>query len=505
MEPIILSIITFSPLLGALLILFIPREEEWEIKLLATFSTFCSFILSLYLFVTFDRSLGSETLQFVERIPWIPKLGISYIMGVDGFNAPMVLLSGILAFACILASFRITHRTKEYFILTLVCLTGVIGVFSTQDLFFFVVFYEMASIPMYFLIGIWGSDKSGNGKTVKKEYAALKLTLYLQLGGGLVLLGILGVYFLTVLPQGMQRTFFLHDLIQYGNLAKHYQMILFPLIFLGFAIEAGFWPLHTWLPDGHSAAPTALSMILAGVLLKMGGYGMLKIAIGLAPQGALVWLDIFIAFGVINIIYGALCAMNQTDIKYMIAYSSVSHMGFVTLGIAARNTAGFNGAIFQMFSHGIITALLFAIAGLLYEKAHTRSMPKLGGLAVKMPYLATFFILGGLASLGLPGMSGFVAEFLVFIAVFKAHYIIAGALAITGIVLTAIYILRAVQRIFFGALPDGYLDIKDLTGIEGSHLVLLSLVMIVFGVYPRLLIDVMSPSTEYLRRLLMGQ
>ncbi len=500
MEPIILSIITLSPLIGAILILFLPKEDEWNIKLLATFSTFCSFLLSVYVFVAFDRNLGSGSLQFLEKIPWIPGVGISYIMGVDGINLPMILLTGIISFVCILVSFNIKNRHKEYFILTLITLSGVFGVFCTQDLFFFVIFYEVASIPMYFLISIWGSDKKEKGHTVKKEYSALKLTIYLQIGGGLVLLGILGAYFLAALPQGMARTFSLNDLIGFGNIAKGIQMLLFPIIFLGFAIEAGIVPFHTWLPDGHSAAPTALSMVLAGVLLKMGGYGVMKIALGLAPQGAHFWLPTLAVLGVISVLYGALCAINQTDIKYMIAYSSVSHMGIVMLGISSQNAVGFNGALFQMFSHGVITALLFALAGIIYEKTHTRSMDNLGGLAARMPFVASIFVLGGLATLGLPGMSGFVAELLVFMSLFIANMPVFGILAIGALVLTALYILRAVQRIFFGEPADR--PVHDGQGLELAPLILMLLVIIVLGVYPKLLIDVMSSSTTYLVGLL---
>lgn len=502
MEPIILSVITLAPLLGAFLILFLPNDDDWNIKLLSTFSTFCPFVLSIYLFITFDRSIGSDSLQFVEKTLWIKQLGISYFMGVDGINLPMILLTGIISFTSIIISFNIKKQFKEYFILTLICISGVFGVFCSHDLFFFIMFYEMASIPMYFLIGIWGSDKLENGKTVKKEHSALKLILYLQLGGGLVFLGILGAYFMTTMPQGMNRTFSFQDLMLYGNLAKNVQMIIFPVIFLGFAIEAGFWPLHTWLPDGHSAAPTALSMLLAGVLLKMGGYGMLKIAVGIAPLGAMHWLNVFMIFGAIGVIYGAFCALNQKDIKYMIAYSSISHMGLVTMGIAAKNAIGFNGAVFQMFSHGIITALLFSLAGKIYEKTHTRNMLNLGGLAEKMPFLATIFILAGLATLGLPGMSGFVAELLVFISLFSANKIFYGVIAISGMILTATYILRAFQRIFFEKIKSEYMDLKDDVGIEETPFVVLSLVMIIFGVYPKLLIDVMNKSNEFLVNLL---
>ncbi|MGV8122551.1 MAG: NuoM family protein [Candidatus Xenobiia bacterium LiM19] len=500
MEPVILSIITFSPLLGAILILFLPKDDEWNIKLLATFSTLCSLLLSVYVFVSFDRNLGSGSLQFLEKVPWIPGIGISYIMGVDGINLPMILLTGIISFVSILVSFNIRERHKEYFILTLITLSGAFGVFCTQDLFFFIIFYEAATIPMYLLISIWGSDRREKRYTVKREYSAMKLTIYLQLGGGLVLLGILGAYFLAGLPQGMSRTFSLNDMINYGNLAKGVQMFLFPLMFIGFAIEAGIVPFHTWLPDGHSAAPTALSMVLAAVLLKMGGYGIIRIAVGLTPYGAHFWLSTTAVLGVIGVLYGALCALKQTDIKYMIAYSSVSHMGFVMLGISSQNTIGYSGALFQMFSHGIIAALLFATAGIIYEKTGTRSMDDMGGLAARMPFVASIFMLGGLAALGLPGMSGFVAELLVFMSLFAANMPFFGVLAIGSLVLTALYILRAVQRIFFGEPVDR--PVHDGQGMELAPLIIMVLIIVVMGVYPKLLIDVMSSSSDYIAGLL---
>jgi len=500
MEPVILSIITFSPLLGAILILFLPKDDEWNIKLLATFSALCSLLLSVYVFVSFDRNLGSGSLQFMEKVPWIPGLGISYIMGVDGINLPMILLTGIISFVSILVSFNIQERHKEYFILTLITLTGVMGVFCTQDLFFFIIFYEAATIPMYLLISIWGSDRRDKARTVKREYSAMKLTIYLQLGGGLVLLGILGAYFLAGFPQGMARTFSLNDVINCGNLAKGVQIFLFPLLFIGFAIEAGIVPFHTWLPDGHSAAPTALSMILAGVLLKMGGYGIIKIALGLAPYGAHFWLPTMAVLGVIGVIYGALCALKQNDIKYMIAYSSVSHMGIALLGISSQNATGLCGALFQMFSHGIIAALLFAAAGIIHEKTGTRSMDDLGGLAARMPFVASIFVLAGLAALGLPATSGFVAELLVFVSLFAANMPLCGVLAIGSLVLSALYILRAIQRIFFGEPTDR--PVHDGHGIELAPQIIMALVIIVMGVYPKLLMDVMSGSSDYIAELL---
>jgi NADH-quinone oxidoreductase subunit M len=306
---------------------------------------------------------------------------------------------------------------------------------------------------MYFLIGMWGSDgqQASRKWVTKKEFSALKLILYLQLGGAFILVSFFVLYFFSVKAGLPHRTFdFVELLHAHFSRIPELPKILFPVLFIAFGIEAGLVPFHTWLPDGHSAAPTAVSMLLAGVLLKMGAYGIIRFACELLPSGAKLWLPLFAVIAVINILYGAYCALKQYDIKYIIAYSSVSHMGIVFLGLATQNIMGWTGALFQMFSHGIITALLFMIAGTIYEKTHTRNILKLGGLAAKMPFLAVTFVLGGLASLGLPGMSGFVAEFLTFMGTFGFERILM-ILGLLGLILTALYILLAVRKIFFGA------------------------------------------------------
>ncbi|MCD6309981.1 MAG: NADH-quinone oxidoreductase subunit M, partial [Candidatus Eremiobacteraeota bacterium] len=427
-----ISFIIGIPIIGILLIMLSDRHQEDRIKTIAGITSFITMLLCIALFSSYDYTRGGY--QMIEWIDWFPALGVEYYVGVDGFNAPLLLLSGILCFTCVMVSFNIKTRIREYFALTLASLVGVFGVFASLNLFFFILFFELASIPMYFLIGIWGSDKMGAGKQVKKRYSATKLILYLQLGGGLILLGALGLYFLSGV-----KTFDI-EILQKTALVAKWQMIIFPIMFIGFAIEAGMVPFHTWLPDGHSAAPTALSMILAGVLLKMGGYGMIRVCVSIMPEGAAFWLKIFAVIAIINILYGALCAMVQTDVKYIIAYSSVSHMGIVILGIAALTPMALQGASFQMFSHGVITALLFALAGYLYEKTHTRDITAHGGLGIKIPMLAALFVFAGLATLGLPGLSGFVAELMVFLGSFKIYPVLT-ILAIFGLVLTAIYIL----------------------------------------------------------------
>jgi len=484
--PHLITLVTLLPLAGVLILLLGPRNRPGFARGVATVVSALCLALSLDIYLLYTRQHIAGYLR-EQVVPWIPALGISYSVGIDGLSAVMLLLTGILGLAAVLVSYNIKHRHREYFALTLASLSGVFGIFVSLDMFFFILFYELASIPMYFLIGIWGSDKMGAGRQVSRHDAATKLILYLQLGGGLILLGVLAVYFISGL-----KTFDLVTLMG-ANLPHLAQLIIFPILFIGFGIEAGFFPFHTWLPDGHSAAPTALSMLLAGVLLKMGGYGILRIAVGLAPDGAQTWMPLFAILAVINVLYGALCALAQTDLKYIIAYSSISHMGIVILGIGAMNQLGFNGAMFQMFSHGIITALLFALAGYIYEKTHTRVMLDHGGLGIRMPYLATVFVLGGLASLGLPGMSGFVAELLVFLGAWQVWWYLA-VLAILGLVITATYILRMAQKVFFGPLNPAYEQIGDAIGVERIPLALLSGVMILFGIWPRLLIDTMAPS-----------
>jgi NADH-quinone oxidoreductase subunit M len=492
------------PMIGALMVALTPKERESTMRLIAGVTTFFAMNVSLHIYRSFLElpAASRAEFQFVERMDWIKPLGIQYLVGVDGLNAPMILLAGILGFAVSLVSCNIKTRVKEYYVLLLASITGVFGIFMSLDLFFFILFYEMASVPVYFLVGMWGSTPK-TGARMSLQTAATKLLIYLQLGGGLAFLGIIGLYF-AVQPHTFDLTKIIPTLAQ-TPLPHTVQMWLFPLIFLGFAVEAGFFPFHTWLPDGHSSAPTALSMLLAGVLLKMGSYGALRLGVALMPAGAAAWMPILLPFAVANVLYGALAALKQVDIKYFIAFSSVSHMGIVILGLGSNNAMGLQGAVYQMFSHGIVTALMFALAGYLYEKTHTRNMTEMGGLAFKMPYLAAAMVMAGMASLGLPGMSGFAAELMVFIGVYNNEPTrLLGTLSILGLVITATYILRALQKMLFGPLNKHYHAIGDLVGIEYAPVALLSATMIIFGFWPRLLIDAMSPGIDALVRTLGG-
>lgn len=482
----ILSVFVWLPLIVALVILALPAQQTRLIRALAVLTGMVQLLLSGFIAVEGANLLAvsKEAFVFVHRIAWMPQLGIHYKLGVDGLSIPMVLLSGIICFSVLMMSHRVKERQKEFYALTLVAICGTIGTFLAVDLFFFVLFYELASIPMFFLVGIWGSDKSGDGRKITRDSAATKLLIYLQLGGGMVLLGMLGLYF-----WGGVNSFDLEELRKVVFREEH-QLILFAFIFIGFGIESGLFPFHTWLPDGHSCAPTPLSMLLAGVLLKMGGYGILRFAFDLLPLGAQKLMPAFAGLGLVNLIYGGLCALRQTDIKVMIAYSSVSHMGMVFLGLACINSStregalfGLSGAVFQMFSHGVITALLFGVAGTVYEVTHARDFRKWGGLAAQTPRFAIFYVMGALASLGLPGFTGFPSELSVFLGLFQTHKAIC-IVAIFGLILTTTYLLRSVQYGFYGPLNPKLTESRDADGTETMVFSLLATTSLVFGFYP---------------------
>jgi NADH-quinone oxidoreductase subunit M len=361
----------------------------------------------------------------------------------------------------------------------MVLVTGVFGVFMSQDLFLFFLFYELAVLPMYLLIGIWG--------TGDKEYAAMKLTLYLLLGSAFILVGILALYF----GSGLSQPTFDLAALRHAVVPAGFQRFFFPFLFLGFGVLAGFWPLHTWSPDGHASAPTAVSMLHAGVLMKLGAYGIIRVGMELMPDGARFWLPVFAVFTVVNITYGAMVAMAQTDLKYVIAYSSVSHMGIVVLGLATMTDAGMNGAVLQMFSHGIMTGLFFALVGFVYGRTHTRKIAEYGGLGKSMPVLAVFFTIGGLASLGLPGLSGFVAEFMVFMGAWRAYPVLA-VVGAAGIVITAAYVLRVLQKCFWGPLNPDRSGLSDAGPVEIACLSILAFFLIAVGLIPGPLVELIN-------------
>jgi NADH-quinone oxidoreductase subunit M len=486
------------PFLTMLVILAVPARRWQLIRWIAAVG--CGSHLILTAFVTFcyciamkgdSASMQTSTLTklyLVEKVPWFESLGIQYFVGIDGISLAMVILTSIVIFAGVLASWYVETRTKEFFALLLILVTGVFGVFVSFDIFLFLMFYELAVLPMYLLIGVWG--------TGPKEYSAMKLTLMLLIGSAFVLVGFLALYHASGL-----RTFDLQQLAQ-AHFPSDFQKWVFPMIFVGFGVIGALYPLHTWSPDGHSSAPTAVSMLHAGVLMKLGGYGALRIAVYLLPQGAITWGLFFMVLATINIIYGAFVAIMQKDLKYFTAYSSVSHCGFVLFGVTTLNIIGLKGAVIQMFSHGIMTALFFALIGMVYGRTHTRMIDQMGGLAKKMPWLATMFYIAGLASLGLPGLSGFVAETHVFFGGFFGNtwtdaliMQILTLIAVMSIVVTAVYVLRGLAGVFQGPIKNHHFeDLTDATMPERISTGLLALVLFVVGLFPFLFIKLIDSS-----------
>ncbi len=464
----LLSLLYGLPLLAVLVLFCLPARFRAAIRVVALAFSAATLVIALWLFFRYDRDAAG--LQFVERVPWIPALGISYFVGVNGINVLLLLLAGVIVTAGVLASWALEYRQKEFFILLLTLATGVFGVFMSWNLFLFFLFYEMAVFPMYLLIGIWG--------TGRKEYAAMKLTLYLMAGSALILAGILGLYFAS----GARSL----DLDVLGKVTYDatFQKIFFPILFVGFGILAALWPLHTWSPDGHASAPTAVSMLHAGVLMKLGAYGCLIVPMTLLPGGGRFWLPLVAVLATVNIVYGSLGAAAQTDLKYIVAYSSVSHMGIVLLGLASANGTAVSGAVLQMFSHGIMTGLFFALVGMIYGRTHTRLVGEQAGLAARLPILAGFFILTGLTSLGLPGLSGFPAELAVFLGAFRVYPALT-ILCTSGIVVTAFYVLRLVQRVFFGVPRLAHeVAFADANRVEIAALGLLMIFIFAVGLYP---------------------
>ena len=496
----VLSVIMWAPFVGALLIMFTARHSPLRVRCIAAVSTGVSLILTLRIFWMYDREIAG--FQFYEAWPLVPPLGITYQLGIDGMSLLMVLLTSIVIFAGVFASWTVKERSQEFYALLLVLVTGVYGVFVSLDLFVLFLFYEIAVLPMYLLIGIWGSSgeirpqgifgwafrRTGVGT---KEYAAMKLTLYLLFGSAFILVGILALY---VAAGSTSFSFLELELTQFD---PQLQWWVFLAFYVGFGILAGIWPLHTWSPDGHASAPTAVSMLHAGVLMKLGAYGFVRLGLGLLPEGTHQWVWLVGTIACINIVYGALSAMAQTDLKYVIAYSSVSHMGVVMLGVATLTESGLNGAVFQMFAHGIMTGLFFALVGLVYEKAHSRAIFTMGGFGRMMPGIATAFTVGSLSSLGLPATAGFVAEFLTLLGAWQSRHpwwLFPGVL---GAFLTAIYVLRVAKQIFWGpqATDPRFHDLPDAQGPEWAALVILVFVLVLFGVAPGIAIGPVDTAT----------
>ena len=448
-----------APLLAALIILFIPSEQKMAVRYVAAFFAAVMLGLSIYIFVAYQ--VNGEHIQmtlkwvWVENTAFLGKDGITLHLAVDGISAPMALLTGIVAFAGTITSWKLNYRPKDFFILYFTLLAGVYGTFFSFDLFFFFFFYELAVMPLYLLIGVWGSTR--------KEYGAMKLTMMLVGGSVLIWVGIFAVF-----HEANLGTFDMQRLFAAGNdgtLSPTFQKIFFPMIAIGCGVLAALWPFHTWSPDGHMSAPTAVSMVHAGVLMKLGAFGIIRLGIQLMPVGADFWMPGLMVLGVVGALYGATAALTQRDFKLISGYSSVSHMGYVLMGLATMNQIGVTGAVLQMFSHGVMTALVFLLIGALYDQAHTRDLKDFGGITKVMPVWVVFYTIAGLANVGLPGLSGFTAEFHIFVGTFRA-YPVFGALAIVAAALAAGYMLRMFAIVFFGPFNVRWKDLKDLTPME---------------------------------------
>jgi NADH-quinone oxidoreductase subunit M len=491
-----LSITLLAPFLAAVIMLFVPYRAYKTLRTVAVASAIPPLAVAMALLFLYDYGQGG--FQFHETFEVVPALGIQYNLAVDGLSVPLVFLTAFIYLTGITTTWYLKKREKEFFLFLGLLVTGVFGVFTSLDLLLFFLFYELAVLPMYVLIGIFGSTMEIPGKgpfgwtyaAVRvgiKEYGAMKLTLYLLAGSAFILVALFMLYVgghdsLDVWTFDFQQ-------LMGADFPIESARWMFILFYVGFGILAGIWPLHTWSPDGHAAAPAAGSMMHAGVLMKLGAYGVLRVCFQMMPDAAhdLAWLVGTVA--VINIVYGAMAAGWQTDIKYLIAYSSVSHMGIVMLGMATLTEPGITGSVFQMVAHGIMTALLFTLVNLVYHKAHNRNMTKMGGFGVRMPGMATFFVIAGLSSLGLPGLAGFVAEFLVFLGAWVSDHSWWMFPGVIGAFITAIYVLRAVRMIFLGPPNPDYEEIEDARGVEWVTLYVLGGLLIVLGLFPRILLD----------------
>lgn len=563
----LLTAILIIPIAAALFLLIALKDEQkTEVRLISAFATATCLVLSALVFIEMLQPSALDAASaraaqglssFVQEIniPWVPALGINYHVGADGVSAPMVLLTGLAAFGGVLISWKIEHRTREFMAFFLLLVAGVYGVFVSLDLFLLFFWYEFAIFPMYFLIAGWGWKAT-------REYAAMKLTLYILIGSFVALIGGLVLYFsagnfFAENPENLAK---LREVLQdpaapafsfdfaHLEVASRWEQITgttgpfdasgsagvsvarfwFPMIFIGFGVLAGMFPFHNWSPDGHVAAPTAVSMIHAGVLMKLGAYAALRVGVQLLPDGAKVHLPWIILLTMINVVYGAFIAYRQRDFKYVIGFSSVSHMGLVMMGISTMNLTGMTGAGLQMFSHGVMTALFFSCVGMVYDRAHTRDIPSLGGFSKVMPVVAFAFILGGLVSMGMPGLSGFVAEFPIFTGLWQGPVFAQGAIAaesafrltyfptfnyypliaiisVLGIILTAGYVLRVVQLVFFGDFnKERFPEVGDVTVIDKTALLLLGSWLIILGVYPQIMTGMLQAGMQPIIKALGG-
>jgi NADH-quinone oxidoreductase subunit M len=499
----ILNWILWLPIIGMVGVILTPKAKEGMIRLVTLVTTSITLLLSILLYMHFDTSTAE--MQFVVKFPWIEQFHINYFLGIDGITMLMTFLNALLFFICTLSSWTIHKNVKAYFALLLMLQSTVFGVFFSLDFFLFYVYWEVMLLPMFFLIGIWGGEN--------REYAAIKFFLYTFFGSIFMLVGIIALYYATgkgvdsfniLAHQGGK---FVNETVVIFGHTFSFEHIFFWFMFLGFAIKVPVFPFHTWLPHAHVQAPTAVSVILAGVLLKMGTYGFLRIAFPIFPKAAVDSSTIIAILGLISVIYGAFCAMAQDDVKKLVAYSSVSHMGFVMLGLSAMTTQGVNGAVLQMFNHGTSTAMMFLLIGILYERSHHRWIVKpdgskgYGGLATKLPKYTTVFIIGMFASLGLPGLSGFISEALIFLGIYQKFTTIT-VIAVVGLLIGAAYLLWMFKRMFFGEVNPETEEYEDMNAREVFYMLPLCICVIVFGIFPSPLLNVMKASVGHLVELM---
>lgn len=483
----VLSLLIFLPLAGALLLQFLPRQRANLIRGVALLVSLAGLVGGLPILLNFK--LGQGAMQFVERASWIPSLGITYHTGLDGLSMPLFELTLLLSVIALLASWSIKERVREYYSLLLLLEVGMLGTFAALDFVLFYIFWELVLIPMYFLIGIWGGEN--------RNYAAVKFFLYTLAGSVLMLVGILALYFTSGL-----NTFDMLALMNSG-----YSHALAPFIFLtffvGFAVKVPMWPFHTWLPDAHVQAPTAGSVLLAGILLKMGTYAFVRVIMQILPAQFVAFAPYIAVLAAISIVYGAYAALAQKDLKKLVAYSSVSHMGYVMLGLVALTQVSINGAVLQMINHGLITGMLFLLVGYIYERTHTREIARLGGLSLKIPILGGMFVFAALASLGLPFLSGFVGEFLILVGSYAA-YSVYTILGVVTLALGAFYLLRAVQGAIYGTPPEGMGVFKDISAREFVSVIPLIVLIVALGVYPRPILNYIDPAVSTVLQMIRG-
>lgn len=481
------------PLVGAAIIAALPRNYHFVIRVVALFTTLVSMLLAVKMFLQFEAGLAGP--QFVQKVPWVEALGISYHVGVDGLNVGLVVMGAIVAFSAACVSWEIKDRQKDFYVLLLLMIGGVLGTFASLDIFLFYFFHELALIPTFIMIGIWGRGE-------QKNYATFQITIYLTIGALIALVGLVALY-----VQSGARTFDMIELtaqLQANPLPASAQHVIFPLLLFGFGILVSLWPFHTWAPLGYGAAPTATAMLHAGVLKKFGLYGLIRIAIPMLPEAAHSWLHVIAFLCLGNILLVGLVAIRQKELHLLIGNSSVAHMGFVFLGIASLNLIGITGAVVVMIAHGLLAALSFGVSGHLYQQTNTFVMKEWGGLLRKLPFLGATFVMAAMAGCGLPGFANFIGEVMVFFAAWASFPVVTILALWGGLVIGAVYMLRAVRAVMHGALPEKWNDVTDPGAWRKVPFVLLLASLLILGCAPRLLSDKIKPDAEKIVRLAAG-